>query len=108
MPGRTTKRARIERGSGNVFRDIAHPAPDVALTKAELARRIASVIRRRQMTQTEAAELMGTDQPKVSTLMRGHLGGFSVERLLAYLTALGCNVDIVVRPGRSGGQLRVR
>jgi predicted XRE-type DNA-binding protein len=108
MPGRTTRRAEIERGSGNVFADIGHPAPDVALARAELARRITAVIQRRRLTQTEAADLIGTDQPKVSALMRGHLNGFSVERLLGYLTALGCDVDIVVKSGGSGGQLRVR
>ena len=108
MPARITKRADIERGSGNVFADIGHPNPDVALARAELARRIAAQIQRKQLTQIEAAELMGADQPKVSALTRGNLSGFSVERLLAYLAALGCDVDIVVKPGRSGGRLRVR
>jgi hypothetical protein len=29
--------------------------------------------------------ILGIDQPKVSTLMRGRLSGFSIERLLRFL-----------------------
>ena len=52
------------------------------------------------MTQVQAAKLMGVSQPGVSRMLRGHFRDFSAERLMRFLTALGCEVDIVVRaPG---------
>ncbi|MCR4339489.1 MAG: helix-turn-helix domain-containing protein [Gemmatimonadaceae bacterium] len=57
-----------------------------------------------------AAALMGIDQPKVSRMLRGRFGGFSTQRLLAFLTALGHDVEIVVRPApksRKHGRLHV-
>lgn len=84
--------------SGNVFGDLGDPTPEESLLKAQLAHRISTEIRDRGLTQEQAAETMGIDQPKVSALMRGRLTNFSVERLLKYVTALGNDVDIVVRP----------
>ena len=40
---------------------------------------------------------MGINQPKVSALIRRKLDGFSVERLIHFLNALGQDIDIVVR-----------
>ena len=76
-------------GSGNVFSDLEYPDPEEALLKAQLAREISVAIRQRKLTQTKAAEVLGLDQPKVSAIVRGRLSGFSVERLLRCLTALG-------------------
>ena len=47
--------------------------------------------------QAEAARLLGVNQPKVSALKHYKLDGFSVERLMAFLNALGRDVEIVVR-----------
>jgi predicted XRE-type DNA-binding protein len=58
--------------------------------------------------QDEAAERMGIDQPKVSKILRGQLREFSVERLLGFLRAVGCEVEIVLRDGtESPAALRV-
>ena len=101
---------KVKRGSGNVFADLGLPAPEERLLKAQLAAEIARIIGERRLTQRAAAELMGIDQPKVSHLLHGRLAGFSTERLLTWLTALGRDVDIVVRtpPRRRHGRLRVR
>lgn len=87
----------ITRGSGNVFRDLAVAAPEEALAKAELTAMIAGIISDRRLTQSEAARILGLDQPKVSALLRGRLSGFSTERILRFLTVLGNDVDIVIR-----------
>jgi predicted XRE-type DNA-binding protein len=84
--------------SGNVFADLGVADPSEALTKAELARRISTIIARRRLTQAAAAELLGIDQPKVSALIRGKLTGFSIERLLKFLNALDRDVEIVIKP----------
>lgn len=83
--------------SGNVFADLGHPNPEEALLKAQLAYRIRAIIQDRGLTQAQAADLLGIDQPKVSLLMRGRLSGFSVDRLFRYLTALGQKVEITVK-----------
>jgi len=50
------------------------------------------------MTQAEAVQLLGIDQPKASALMRGRLTGFSLERLLKYLNVLNNDIEVVVKP----------
>jgi len=99
----------VENSSGNVFADIGLPNPEERLAKADLAIRIAAAIRGRHLTQARAARVLKIDQPKVSRLLRGQLSGFSTERLMHFLTLLGRDVEIVVRPvPRSRRQARVR
>jgi predicted XRE-type DNA-binding protein len=92
-----------------VFADLGVAAPEEALAKAKLAVRIARIVSSKKLTQTQAAKLLGIDQPKVSALLRGRLSGFSTDRLLRYLTVLGKDVEIVIRSRASGvGRLKVR
>ena len=99
----------VERGSGNVFADLGLPDPDVHLLKAEIVGRIDDIVRERGITDTEAARLLGLSRRDVSRLLRGDFREHSLERLLRGLTALGRDVDIVIRPARSaaGGKLRI-
>ncbi len=90
----------VEAGSGNVFADLEVPEADEALAKAELARRICTILSERKLTQARAAAVLGIDQPKVSALIRGKLDGFSTDRLFRFLNALGQDVEIVIRPRR--------
>ena len=57
-----------------------------------------NVIAQRRLTQSEAAEFLGIDQPKVSALTRGKLSGFSMERLFHFLNILGRDVKITIKP----------
>lgn len=100
---------RIECGSGNVFADLGLPDADAHLLKAELVTRIDRIIRRRGLKQVEAAKLLGLSQPDVSRLLQGTFREYSLERLLRLLTALGRDVDIVIRRPNSGrpGRLSV-
>ena len=99
----------VERGSGNVFADLDLPDADAHFLKAELVSRIDSIVRQRGITQTEAARLLGLSQPDVSRLLRGDFRAYSLERLFRLVTALGRDVDIVIRQPRSsgGGRLRI-
>ncbi len=85
------------KSSGNVFADVGLPRPEEALAKAELAQKISIIIRERQLTQAQAAQTLGVDQPKISALTRGRLSGFSIERLLRFLMLLGRDVEITVK-----------
>lgn len=103
-------KTEVKASSGSVFRDLDLPSPDEALAKAELTARIAELIARRGLTQAAAARILGIDQPKVSALLRGRLAGFSTERLMRFLTALGSDVQIVIydrRRARGPGHLEV-
>lgn len=95
--------------SGNVFADLGVEAPEDALAKAELTAKISEIIESKGLTQAAAAKILGIDQPKVSALLRGKLTGFSTERLIKFLNALGRDVEIVVkdRPRKGPGHLQV-
>jgi len=86
----------VKASSGNVFADIGVAEPELALAKAELASQIDRIIRARRLKQVKVAEILGIDQGKVSALVRGKLAGFSTERLLKFLNALGRDIKIVV------------
>lgn len=98
MTRKGTKVIDHDLGSGNVYSDLGFADADEMLAKARIVSRLGSIIHARKLTQSEAGELLGIDQPKVSALLRGHFKGYSQERLLGFLTKLGMDVEIVVRP----------
>lgn len=102
-----TERMKVERGGENVFADLARPDAEAHLLKADLVTRIDKIIRERGLKQVEAAKLLGLSQPDVSRLLRGNFREYSVERLLRLLTALGRDVEIVIREPRSQRQGRL-
>jgi predicted XRE-type DNA-binding protein len=97
----TKDKVKIKRSSGNVFTDLNLPEADVQLLKADLVTRIDAIIRQRRLTQLEAAKVLGLSQPDVSRLLRGNFREYSVDRLLRLLTALGRDVEIIIRKPRS-------
>lgn len=103
--------SRFVRGSRNVFADVGLPNAEDALAKAKLAEAIAEAIERRNLTQSETAAILGVDQPKVSRIVNGRLDGFTQDRLMRYLRALGEDVEIRVTHSKEGnreGRLTVR
>jgi len=95
--GKTESIDDIVRGSGNVFADLGYPDAEERQTKLRLAYAINCVIAQRRLTQAAAAQRLGIKQPKVSALRNYKLEGFSVERLMTFLTALDRDVEIVIR-----------
>ena len=96
--------------SGNVFADLGFADAEEELVKAQLASRLQDIIKRRQLTQVAAADLMAIDRPKVSALLNGRLANFSSSRLMRLLNALGKDVEIVIRTRprhRDHGRIRV-
>lgn len=83
---------------GNIFADLGVPDAKHLFAKSGLVFRIAAIIRKRKLTQAQAAALLGLDQPKISNLLRGRLEGFSTDRLFRLLNILGCDIEIVVKP----------
>jgi len=70
------------------------------LLKAQLTLQIHKIVKARKLTQAQAGLVLGINQPHVSALMRNRAGNFSVGRLTEFLTALGQDVKIAVRPTR--------
>jgi predicted XRE-type DNA-binding protein len=84
-------------GSDNVFADLGLENAEEMLIKAKLARQIYVCITDRKLSQTEAAKILGIDQPKVSNLINGKLAAFSIERLFRFLNALDRDVEITIK-----------
>jgi predicted XRE-type DNA-binding protein len=100
----------ITRGTGNVFADLGYADAEERQTKLRLAHAINDVVARRRLTQAAAAQKLGVNQPKISALARYKLDGFSVERLMTFLTALDRDVEIVIRKkprSRAAGRISV-
>ena len=104
-----TSECSVERGSGNVFADLGFPDADTHLLKAEIVNCVDDIIRQRRTTQAETARALGLSRPDLSRLLRGDFREHSLEDLLRFLMALGCDVDIVIRPADpdTGGRLRI-
>jgi predicted XRE-type DNA-binding protein len=90
----------VSPGSDNVFADLGFENPREELLKAKLVREIRAIIKRRELTQAEAADLMGVKQPDVSAIVVGRTGKFSLDRLVRCLDRLDYEVDVVVRHKR--------
>ena len=90
--------ARVEVGSGNVFRDLGRPDPEERQLKVQMAMRVNGLIADAAMTQAQTASRLGILQPHVSDLINYKLNRFSVDRLIHFATLLGRDVEIVIRP----------
>jgi predicted XRE-type DNA-binding protein len=103
---------RAEKSSGNVFADIGFSPTEAAdlTAKSDLIIAIKDVVRARKLTQLETARLCGTDQPTLSKVFRGRMESVTIDRLASWLTALGQDVEIAVKPAprsRRHGHFRV-
>jgi len=98
-----------EKSSGNVFADLGLPNSEQELLKAKLTVQIYKLIKEQKLTQTKAAELLGTTQAQVSALMRCRPVSVSVGRLMEFLTILGQDVEVTVKPSptRTAGHMSV-
>ena len=88
---------KVTKSSGNVFADLGFANPEEELLKAKLIRELRGIIKRRKLTQTKAATMLGLKQPDVSALVTGRVGKFSIDRLVRCLDRLDYKVDLVVR-----------
>lgn len=94
----SVRSARVTRGSGNVFADLGFANAEDHLVKAELVSQLKHIVDREGWSQAQAAKVMGMAQPDVSRLLRGQFSNYSLDRIMRFLTAAGCAVDITLRP----------
>ena len=101
------KGVKITEGSENVFIDLGFDEVEAAeLTlKSCLLGHIRTVFCESGLTQVEIGRKLTIDQPRVSKLLNGQIGKFSVETLVGYLLKLGHNVNVEVVPASKKGKL---
>lgn len=92
------KKFDVTISSGNIFEDLGFPDAQERLAKVDLAIQINNLIQQKKLTQIQAAQLLGVDQPKISELCNGKISSFSLERLFRYLTLLGQDITIAIAP----------
>ncbi|MEZ2142261.1 helix-turn-helix transcriptional regulator [Bradyrhizobium sp. DN5] len=92
-----SKAVKATVGSENIFADLGFANPEEELLKAKLIRELRAIIKRRKLTQTKAAELLGLKQPDVSALVTGRVGKFSIDRIVRCPDRLNYRVDVVIR-----------
>jgi predicted XRE-type DNA-binding protein len=93
---------RVTKGSGNVFVDCGFPpakAENLRI-RAKLMMALTGYIQERKITQARAARTMGVSQPRISDLVRGKIGLFTIDTLVNMVTASGLKVDVDITAGR--------
>ena len=101
------KKSRITQSSGNIFADLGFENPQEHYVKAHLVILIGKMIESKNLTQGQAATKMGLRQPDVSKLLKGRFEGFSLERLLYFVRALGSDVEIKIKPSKPKHEGRI-
>jgi predicted XRE-type DNA-binding protein len=76
---------------------VFRPGADEKQTKVHLAVAMNQNIQNQRIPQVEAARRLSINQHKISALSNYRLDGFSVERLMNFLTALDRDMEIVIR-----------
>ena len=92
---------KITRSSGNVFEDLGFEREEAESLRirADLMMELSEFIRRKRLTQAQAAKLLGVSQPRISDLVRGKFSLFTIDMLVTMLARAGRKV--VVRTKRA-------
>jgi len=94
----SAKHIEVHESRGNIFADLGLPDPDNHFLKAQIVAELYRLTNDRKLTQDKAGALMGISQPEVSRLFKGNFREYSIERLMAFLTAFDRDVEIISRP----------
>lgn len=85
-------------GSGNVFADLGFDTEEAANLKvrARLMGVLIDYIEAQGWTQQQAADVLDETQPRISNLMTGQVGRFSIDKLVDLLARVGLDVEVKV------------
>src|ERR1700678_482011 len=90
-------------GSGNVFRDVGLPDPDVLQMKAILAAEIIKMMDREKLTVRGAHARTGIAAADFSRIRNADLGRFTLDRLVSIINRLGARVEVKIKVRRMQG-----
>ena len=68
------------------------------MLRSHLVLAIGELVKRRKLTQAQAARLFGVTQPRINDLLRGKIERFSIDSLIAMLGRAGVEVTIQIKP----------
>jgi predicted XRE-type DNA-binding protein len=97
-----SKRVKMVRGSGNVFRDLGFPedeARSLAL-RSEIMLHIEEFVEESGLTQARAATRLGLTQPRLNALLKGKINLFSLDALVNAAARAGLQVELRVTPAK--------
>ncbi len=94
---RIEEETEAEIGFGSIYAQLRYKNHEEMETKSNLVVEIAKAIKKKRISQTQAAKVIGISQPKLSELLSGRFRGYSVERLMHFLNELGQDIDIIVK-----------
>jgi predicted XRE-type DNA-binding protein len=82
--------------SGKVFTDLGYSPDEAAILqmRADLMDDLRGFIKTKRLIQSDAAEIFGVSQSRVSDLMRGKWEKFSLEMLIILATKAGMHVTL--------------
>ena len=86
----------VVRGSGNVFRDLGLPNPDIELIKANLAAEIIGILDDRGLTVRAAADIVGIAAADISRIRHADLDRFTIDRLVNVVNKLDRRVSLTI------------
>jgi predicted XRE-type DNA-binding protein len=97
-------KTKITRSGDNVFSDLGFGDEEAAhlQIRSTLMIAIHNIIDERQLTQVDAAKLFGVTQPRISDLIRGKIGLFSIDMLVTMLARASVHVTVVLSPVHEG------
>lgn len=95
-PMKKRERAYVRQSSGNVFLDLGFDQDEAEhlRIRSALMATLREVLQKRKLTQAEAAALFEVSQPRISDLVRGKIGLFSIDALVDMLARAGIRVEV--------------
>ena len=93
---------RVTKGSENVFVDCGFPPAEAEnlRIRAQMMMALTGYIQERKITQSRAAKIMGVSQPRISDLVRGKIGLFTIDTLVNMVTSAGLKVEVDITAGK--------
>ncbi|MCU7937384.1 MAG: XRE family transcriptional regulator [Candidatus Thiodiazotropha sp. (ex Dulcina madagascariensis)] len=84
--------------NGNVFADLGFEPQEAAKLKikSQLMMQISEWIKENNLKQEEAADILQVNRPRVSDLMTGKIGKFTIDALVDMLERTGRHVSVNV------------
>lgn len=88
---------KVVHGSGNVFRDVGFPNPDVEQAKAMLSAEIIKVLNSRKLSVRKAQTLTKVQAADFSRIRNADLKRFTIDRLMTILNKLSPEMEVSMK-----------
>ncbi|MBI1925588.1 XRE family transcriptional regulator [Candidatus Poribacteria bacterium] len=93
---------KFEISSGNIFKDLGFPNPELEQLKTSLSFQIYTILKERKLNRKTVAKMLEIDESQAAMLCRGDLPDCSVDELFTYLNRLHFSVEVRLIPSPEG------